>query len=244
MRPIRNHLLQTALLLGGAVVLLASVTTAPRAAERLATRDVATPFQRAGVLGGTNAYDDLGFRASGGSALFATAASNFYQTSGRRPGEDECGEDETTTAAGGEDEGENCAESLRRGPCHTIQTLRDFLPLFAGMIDPQQASKGTINHALAIAIPGLARRNYVQPASVTDGVGRLESLPAGARIRLRANVDEKRVLKGVKMAGHMGNERVTVKNLSVVRIDAEQNLILVKGAVPGAKNGLVAIRMA
>ena len=44
--------------------------------------------------------------------------------------------------------------------------------------------------------------------------------------------------------GHMGNERVTVKNLSVVRIDAEQNLILVKGAVPGAKNGLVAIRMA
>ncbi len=43
---------------------------------------------------------------------------------------------------------------------------------------------------------------------------------------------------------HMGNERVTVKNLSVVRIDAEQNLILVKGAVPGAKNGLVAIRMA
>ena len=37
------------------------------------------------------------------------------------------------------------------------------------------------------------------------------------------------------MAGHMGNERVTVKNLSVVRIDAEQNLILVKGAVPGAR---------
>lgn len=53
-----------------------------------------------------------------------------------------------------------------------------------------------------------------------------------------------RVLKGVKMAGHMGNTRVTVRNLSVVRIDAEQNLILVKGAVPGGKNGLVAIRMA
>ena len=53
-----------------------------------------------------------------------------------------------------------------------------------------------------------------------------------------------RVLKGVKMAGHMGNERVTVKNLTVVRIDADQNLMLVKGAVPGAKNGLVAIRMA
>ena len=53
-----------------------------------------------------------------------------------------------------------------------------------------------------------------------------------------------RVIKGLKMAGHMGNTRVTVKNLSVVRIDAEQNLMLVKGAVPGGKNGLVAIRMA
>ena len=53
-----------------------------------------------------------------------------------------------------------------------------------------------------------------------------------------------RVLKGVKMAGHMGNTRVTIKNLSVVRIDAEQNLMLIKGAVPGGKNALVAIRMA
>ena len=53
-----------------------------------------------------------------------------------------------------------------------------------------------------------------------------------------------RVLKGVHMAGHMGDERVTVKNLKVVQIDAEQNLMLVKGAVPGGKNALVAIRMA
>lgn len=42
----------------------------------------------------------------------------------------------------------------------------------------------------------------------------------------------------------MGNERVTVKNLKLVRVDAEQNLLLVKGAVPGGKNGLVQVRMA
>ena len=42
----------------------------------------------------------------------------------------------------------------------------------------------------------------------------------------------------------MGDERVTVKNLKLVRIDAEQNLMLVKGAVPGGKNALVQIRMA
>jgi large subunit ribosomal protein L3 len=46
------------------------------------------------------------------------------------------------------------------------------------------------------------------------------------------------------MAGHMGDERVTVKNLKLVRVDAEQNLMLVKGAVPGGKDAIVSIRMA
>lgn len=53
-----------------------------------------------------------------------------------------------------------------------------------------------------------------------------------------------RVRKGLHMSGHMGDERVTVKNLKVVRVDAEQNLLLVKGAVPGSKNAFVQIRMA
>ena len=53
-----------------------------------------------------------------------------------------------------------------------------------------------------------------------------------------------RVRKGLHMAGHMGNERATVKNLKLVRVDAEQNLMLIKGAVPGGKNALVSIRMA
>ena len=53
-----------------------------------------------------------------------------------------------------------------------------------------------------------------------------------------------RVFKGMKLPGHMGSETVTVKNLDVVRIDAEQNLLLVKGAVPGAKGALLTIRMA
>jgi len=51
-----------------------------------------------------------------------------------------------------------------------------------------------------------------------------------------------RVFKGKKMAGHMGDERVTTQNLEVVKIDAERNLLLIKGAVPGAKNGQVAVR--
>lgn len=53
-----------------------------------------------------------------------------------------------------------------------------------------------------------------------------------------------RVLPGTRMAGHFGNSRHTVQNLQVVRIDAEQNLIAIKGAIPGVKGGLVIIRPA
>jgi large subunit ribosomal protein L3 len=51
-----------------------------------------------------------------------------------------------------------------------------------------------------------------------------------------------RVFKGKKMAGQMGNEKVTSQNLDIVRIDAEKNLILVKGAVPGATGGTLIVR--
>ncbi|RRF99389.1 MAG: 50S ribosomal protein L3 [Coriobacteriaceae bacterium] len=53
-----------------------------------------------------------------------------------------------------------------------------------------------------------------------------------------------RVRLGLHMSGHMGDERVTVRDLKLVRVDAEQNLMLIKGAVPGGKNALVSIRMA
>jgi large subunit ribosomal protein L3 len=53
-----------------------------------------------------------------------------------------------------------------------------------------------------------------------------------------------RVFKGKKMSGHMGAEKCTTQNLEVVRVDAERNLVLIKGAVPGAKSGDVIIRPA
>ncbi len=54
--------------------------------------------------------------------------------------------------------------------------------------------------------------------------------------------DPSRVFKGKGMPGHMGSEKVTVQNLTVVRVDAEEGLILVKGAVPGPRKGLVTVR--
>jgi large subunit ribosomal protein L3 len=51
-----------------------------------------------------------------------------------------------------------------------------------------------------------------------------------------------KVFKGKKLAGHMGAEAVTIQNLEVVRVDLENNLILVKGAVPGARKSIITLR--
>ena len=59
-----------------------------------------------------------------------------------------------------------------------------------------------------------------------------------------ANTFPAKVFKGKKMAGRWGNEKVTVQNLKVVKGDAERNLILVKGAIPGAKGSLVSVKSA
>lgn len=58
---------------------------------------------------------------------------------------------------------------------------------------------------------------------------------------LGACSDPSRVYKGKKLAGHLGCERVTIQNLSVAKVDAENNLIAIKGAIPGPKNGIVVI---
>jgi large subunit ribosomal protein L3 len=59
---------------------------------------------------------------------------------------------------------------------------------------------------------------------------------------LGPNSDPSRVFKGKRLPGHMGSENVTVQNLSVARVDAERNLLLIRGAIPGPKGGLVIIK--
>ena len=54
--------------------------------------------------------------------------------------------------------------------------------------------------------------------------------------------DPSKVFKGKKMPGHMGAKKITIQNLEIVRVDAENNLLLVKGAVPGPKKALVTIK--
>ena len=59
-----------------------------------------------------------------------------------------------------------------------------------------------------------------------------------------ANTDPSRVMKGKGMPGHMGSEQVTVQNLSIVKVDVDNNLIAIKGAVPGPNGGLIVVKSA
>ncbi len=72
---------------------------------------------------------------------------------------------------------------------------------------------------------------------MTHGTGPIHRQPGSMGV-----IDPARIFKNKKMPGQYGNEQVTVLNLKVVKIDSEKNLIAVKGAIPGAKNGIVFIR--
>lgn len=85
---------------------------------------------------------------------------------------------------------------------------------------------------------GVMKRHNFSGFIATHGVH--ESFRGGGSIGMCAT--PARVLKGQKMPGHMGTDRVTVKNLKVVKIDVEKNLIMIKGAVPGHRNGLVLLK--
>ena len=73
---------------------------------------------------------------------------------------------------------------------------------------------------------------------MTHGTGPVHRQPGS----MGANSTPSRIYKNKKMAGQWGNEQVTILNLAVVKIDAANNIIAVKGAVPGAKGGIVFIR--
>jgi large subunit ribosomal protein L3 len=85
---------------------------------------------------------------------------------------------------------------------------------FAGVVKRHRFGRGPVSHG---------SHNIRQPGSV-------------------GSVDAARTWKGVKMAGQMGNIRTTARGLTVVKVDAERNLLMIRGAVPGAKNSIVVVR--
>ena len=101
------------------------------------------------------------------------------------------------------------------------------------MVDVSGVTKG---HGFT----GVIKRWNQRRLKMTHGVG-----PVHREVgSMGANSTPSRVFKGKKMPGHYGHEAVTVQNLKVVKVDADRNIILVKGAIPGPKNSVVTIKSA
>jgi large subunit ribosomal protein L3 len=120
----------------------------------------------------------------------------------------------------------------------------------AGSYEPGQELRADVFEAGELAdvvgvskgkgFAGVMKRHGFSGLSSSHGTERKHRSPGA----IGACATPSRVFKGMRMAGQMGNERVTVLNLEVVRADAERNLLLLRGAIPGPEGGLVMVRSA
>ena len=120
---------------------------------------------------------------------------------------------------------ENC-EALNVGDVVMADTFAE-----GDKVDVVGVSKGK-------GYAGVVNRWNAHMQSHSHGVGPVHRSVGS----MGANTDPSRVLPGKKMAGHLGAEQVTIQNLDVVKVDAEANLIAIRGAVPGPKGGIVFIK--
>lgn len=99
-----------------------------------------------------------------------------------------------------------------------------------------------------VDVTGTSKGKGFQGVVKRHGFGGVGQSTHGQHNRLRApgsigaGSDPSRVFKGMRMAGQMGNEKVTIQNLKVIKVDEEKNLLIVKGAIPGPKNSYVIVR--
>ncbi|MFV0305375.1 MAG: 50S ribosomal protein L3 [Moheibacter sp.] len=129
---------------------------------------------------------------------------------------------------------------------------RKLVEFYGDFVDEMELGKEVTVDLFAegeyVDVTGVSKGKGFQGVVKRHGFGGVGQATHGQHNRLRApgsigaGSDPSRVFKGMRMAGRMGGENVTVQNLNVVKVDAEQNLLIVKGAVPGPKNSYVIIR--
>jgi large subunit ribosomal protein L3 len=128
------------------------------------------------------------------------------------------------------------------GPARTLVEFRDQgehevgEELRVDQFEPGQRVKVS-GVAIGKGFQGTVRRHNFGRGPVSHGSHNIRA-PGS----IGASADPARVFKGVRMPGRMGGKRVTQRRLEVVQVDAERNLLLVKGAVPGPRNGTVEVR--
>jgi large subunit ribosomal protein L3 len=127
------------------------------------------------------------------------------------------------------------------------RTLREFkLEGVADMEIGDVLKADTFAAGDVIDVCGISKGKGFQGAIKRHGISRIkETHGSGPTHRhagsMGANSSPSRIFKGKKMPGHMGTDRITTQNLTVVKVDAENNLIAVKGAVPGPRNGIICL---
>ena len=131
-----------------------------------------------------------------------------------------------------------------------LRTLREFRVdntaevKVGDKVDVSQFKTGDVVNVIGVSkgkgFAGVVKRHGFHGGPKTHGQTDRHRAPGA----IGATTSPGRVLKGMRMAGHMGDEQITVKGLKVYKTDPEHNLLLVQGAVPGAKNGLLLISKA
>jgi|SRR5690554_4244852 large subunit ribosomal protein L3 len=127
--------------------------------------------------------------------------------------------------------------------------LVEFYGEFANSLELGNEIKVDVFHeGEYVDITGVSKGKGFQGVVKRHGFGGVGQSTHGQHNRLRApgsigaGSDPSRVFKGMRMGGRMGGKNVTVQNLIVLKVDVEQNLLVVKGAIPGAKNSYVIVR--
>jgi large subunit ribosomal protein L3 len=131
-----------------------------------------------------------------------------------------------------------------------LRVLREFRVRNGKSVDLEEGAKVTVEvfakgdlvdivgTSKGRGFAGTIKRHHFNRQPKTHGQSDRERAPGS----IGSTTTPGRVFKGTRMAGHMGSERVTVKNLQVVVVDAARNLLAVRGSVPGAKGGIVIIK--
>jgi large subunit ribosomal protein L3 len=133
---------------------------------------------------------------------------------------------------------------------HMVKTLREVKADNYNEIEVGQVfNADTFSEGELVDVTGTSKGRGFQGGMKRHGFsGQQKTHGQSDRMRAPGSIGSSatpgRVFKGMKMAGHMGHERVTVQNLKVLRVDTERNLLLVEGSVPGPNKGTVLIRRA
>jgi large subunit ribosomal protein L3 len=141
---------------------------------------------------------------------------------------------------------------LKRNNLPALRYLREFR-LKNGELDVEEGQEITVSNAFAVGdrvdvvgtskgrgFAGTIKRHNFNRGPKTHGQSDRERAPGS----IGATSTPGRVFKGMRMGGRMGNQRVTAQNLEVMVIDDERHLLAVKGSVPGAKGGVVIVKVA